>query len=177
MKGAMRNILLCLILSAFMFSLGFLFGQRWSSSSLKSHSGPPPIRMMVNPEPEEKTDSSLTFYKTLEGELTRSITEKMDNVKEFKQRPKVAESSAKIIYSVQIGSYRKKEEAILTSQALKRDGFGDVYVTVADIKGKMYRVRLGHFLRREDAQRMVERIREKTNRNAIVVRYEKGEKE
>jgi len=166
-----------------MFSLGFLFGQRWSPSHLSSDQGPQRIRMMVTPQTEEIKEGPLTFYRTLEEEKGRSLIEdrKKDRVEEKKERKEgmIQPQVTRPLYSVQVGSYSRMEEANSQVEALKKDGFSDIYIMVAksEGKGKLYRVRLGRFGGREDAQRMAEKIKYNTRRDAIVVRYEKGGKE
>lgn len=181
MNKGLRYFLLALILSGFMFSIGFLLGQRWHSPSTISSSGPQRIRMMVTPEPEKSMDRTITFYSALEGDRSKSyqdiqIKNRIDETKASKEA-RLHPPPSGTLFSVQVGSYRKKEDAHLRMEALKRNGFNDTYITMADDKGRFYRVRLGHFNTRKDAQRMAEKIKAKTGWDAIVVRYEKAEGE
>ncbi len=62
-----------------------------------------------------------------------------------------------VVFRVQVGAFRRRENAEVLVQRLHRDGF-QAYITYA---AGLYRVRIGTFTDREDAEQLVQELREK----------------
>jgi cell division septation protein DedD len=126
-----------------------------------------------NPIPKE----DLTFFDTLKDKEKKSvalqpkkatppIAQKTKQPPEKKTDPKKVSippptSGASGAYTIQVASFSDKKGAETLSQKLKKKGY-DAYVAAGEVpeKGTRYRVRIGHYPSRSDAQRAAERIQE-----------------
>lgn len=126
-----------------------------------------------NPIPKE----DLTFFDTLKDKEKKSVA--LQTKKETKpiaqktKRPPEKKSDPKKVsvppptsgpsgaYTIQVASFAERKGAETLSQKLKKKGY-DVYVAAGEIpeKGTRYRVRIGHYPSRAEAQKAAERIRE-----------------
>lgn len=69
------------------------------------------------------------------------------------------------VFRVQVGAFRRRENAVILVQQLQRDGYRAYISHVAGL----YRVRIGAFTNREDAEQLVEALRAK-NYDVFVAR-------
>lgn len=115
-----------------------------------------------NPIPREE----LTFFDTLKDKEKKSVA--LQPKKETKPKKQAAPSTKVSIppptsgaYTIQVASFADKKGAETLSQKLKKKGY-DAYVSTGEIpeKGIRYRVRVGHYPSRADAEKAAERIRE-----------------
>jgi len=133
-----------------------------------------PSKTKSNPE-EDQSDLELTFYQTLlkkEGiisnqtEQANSINKSPQIGKEDEQK-KPSEAKQKVSkevkantksfkgYTIQIGAFQEKKEAVTMANTLGKKGY-PVYIVSSNIpmKGMMHRVRVGHFQDIEDAKKL-----------------------
>jgi septal ring-binding cell division protein DamX len=126
-----------------------------------------------NPIPKE----DLTFFDTLKDKEkknvalqpkkeTQPVTQKTKRPPEKKTDPKKVSvppptSGSSGAYTIQVASFSDRKGAETLSQKLKKKGY-DAYVAAGEVpeKGTRYRVRVGHYPSRSDAQRAAERIQE-----------------
>jgi len=120
---------------------------------------------------EEKNITQFTFYDTLPKRSDTPLTEKAETVKtKAKKKASVAKKSAKKAktldqdmlrtrFTIQLGSFKKKEKAYALQNKLKKQGYL-VRVTPKKIedKGTYYRVRMGNFNAPEEAQEWVSKL-------------------
>lgn len=137
---------------------------------------PPPAPSAQAPgNPTLKDD--LTFFKTLKDKEKKSVAlqpkKETKPIAQKKKRPpekktdpvKVSvpppTSGSPGAYAIQVASFTNKKGAEGLSQKLKRKGY-DAYVTAGEVpeKGTRYRVRIGHYPNRAEAQKAAERIQE-----------------
>ncbi len=79
-------------------------------------------------------------------------------------------------YTVQVASSQSEEKALALAHRLKAKDY-PAYIEEVEIKGKKwYRVRVGSFRNREDAQRLVDKLKEKEGLKEIIV-WKRGESE
>lgn len=135
----------------------------------------------------------LTFFKTLKDKSSEnvalspkkegskaapSIKKEGKPKKEFKvakaKIPPVRDFSAPALqssgrYTIQVASFAEKEGADELAQKLKKKGYPS-YVTVGDVpqKGRWYRVRIGHYPDRTEAQRAADRIQKAEKLNFFI---------
>lgn len=117
-----------------------------------------------NPIPKE----DLTFFKTLKDKEKKSIALRPKKEAKLKKQTDPVKVSASPqpsgssgAYTIQVASFSDKKGAETLSQKLKRKGY-DAYVAAGQVpqKGTRYRVRIGRYPSRTDAQRAAERIQE-----------------
>ncbi len=182
MKRNMREVILALILSIIMFSFGYLFGQRRTSSLTPSPEGHPRVRMEASEELEEIEEGPLTFYKILErATVTSPRKEEKEKAKETREGKRKEKDRARTIkahtgdrYSIQVSSYRARAKAFSHLNALKRKGYKDLYITVVELegKGRWYRLRCGPFDKKEEAQKIAEKMSKGSGRKVFVVKLD-----
>ena len=80
----------------------------------------------------------------------------------LKSQPiKRIEKKVDLPYTVQVASFQSQEKAKALANGLVARGY-PAYIEEAEIKGKKwYRVRVSSFRNKEDAQKLVDRLREK----------------
>lgn len=125
-----------------------------------------------NPIPKE----DLTFFDTLKDKEKKSVAlqpkketkpiaqktkplEKKSDPKKVSVPPLTSGSAG--AYTIQVASFSDKKGAETLSQKLKRMGY-EAYVAAGEVpeKGTRYRVRIGHYPTRTDAQKAAEQIQE-----------------
>lgn len=137
---------------------------------------PPPAptaQAQSNPAPKE----DLTFFKTLKDKKEKSVAlqpkkETKPLAQKTKRPPEKSTESMKVsvpprstgssgAYTIQVASFSEKKGAETLSQKLKGKGY-EAYVTSGEVpqKGTRYRVRIGHYPNRTEAQKAAERIHE-----------------
>lgn len=86
------------------------------------------------------------------------------------QAREVAPSKPKGKFAVQVGSYQSESEANSTLGRWKKKGYS-AFVAVGQVpdKGKWYRVRIGGFESRDEAQKFLQKLKEKEKVSALVV--------
>lgn len=181
MKKGIGDLSWALILSVVMFFFGFLFGQRWASSPTSSSSSAHPrVRMELVEEIKGIEEGTLTFYKMLEranGKPPRKEEKgKVKNRKEKKRKEKDRhiETQQGDRFSVQVSSYRTKEQALSHLDELQREGYRSLYITVVEIdgKGRWFRLRSGPFDKKDKAQKTAEQMIKESGRNVFVVKLD-----
>ncbi len=151
-------------------------------------SPPPPKRDLSaqapgNPIPKE----DLTFFDTLKDKEKKNVA--LQPKKETKpaaqttKRPPEKKTDPKKVsvpslasgaYTIQVASFSDKKGAETLSQKLKKKGY-EAYVAAGEVpeKGTRYRVRIGHYSSRGDAQRAAERIQE-TEKLSFLITTDSG---
>lgn len=86
------------------------------------------------------------------------------------KKPVVEEEKPKGKFAIQIGSYQSSEEATSSLNQWKKKGY-PVFMAVGQVpdKGTWYRVRIGGFGSRDDAQKFLEKLKAKEKVSALVV--------
>ncbi|MBI2346322.1 MAG: SPOR domain-containing protein [Deltaproteobacteria bacterium] len=89
---------------------------------------------------------------------------------EGEQGPVRIKSSGGMAYAVQVGAYQEQREAAYFVEEWKAKGY-PAYLMTADLgdRGRWYRVRLGGFATREDAEHYLVELKSKETVNGIVV--------
>jgi cell division septation protein DedD len=93
-----------------------------------------------------------------------------DGGKPVAETPPPAEAKPKGKFTVQVGSYQSSEEATASLANWKKKGYS-AFMAVGSIpnKGTWYRVRIGGFPSREEAQKFLEKFKTKEKASALVV--------
>jgi hypothetical protein len=180
MKIGMKEVLLAFTLSLIMFSSGYLLGQRRTSSLTPFPAGHPRVRMELTEELEEIEERPLTFYSILERESgnphkkegKKEVFRKKESKSKEKTRAIVAGSEDR--YSIQVSSYKKRVKALSHLNELKRKGYKDLYITAVEIEGKgsWYRLRCGPFDKKDEAQKLAEKMSNESGRKVYVVKLD-----
>ena len=104
--------------------------------------------------PEQSSRSpeqEITFYQTLtDSEKTKkNETNKREAVKENDKR-----IQAKKAFTIQVGSFKKKSDALMLASRLKQKGY-DAYLEYLALPGKdiWHRVRIGSYMSRREAEK------------------------
>jgi cell division protein FtsN len=151
---------------------------------------PSPAMAEVKPTEKKATALSkkddLTFFKTLKGKKEGNVAlkPKKEIVKAKQKEPmqtaKLAKTSARPVsmvhsgsskrYAIQVASFSEKKGADQLAQKLKKKGL-DSYVVAGDVpqKGKWYRVRVGSYSNRDEANKAGNRIHESERLNFFVI--------
>ncbi len=99
----------------------------------------------------------------------KEVPAKTEAKKETKPETK-GEIKPKGKFSVQVGSYQSEREAATSLGHWKKKGYS-AFVAVGQVpdKGTWYRVRIGGFNNRDDAQKYLQKLKEKEKVSALVV--------
>jgi len=138
---------------------------------------PPPKNAPIAPAPGSPIPKEdLTFFDTLKDKEKKNVA--LEPKKETK--PKKKADSLKLslpkqtsgpsgAYTIQVASFTDKKGAETLSQKLKKKGY-EAYVAAGEVpeKGTRYRVRIGHYPSRTDAQRAAERIQEEEKLSFLI---------
>lgn len=134
------------------------------------------VQSPVNPSGDEKQSVMnnatsrplITFYDTLSK--TRGKEKEPQTAKTAGETKKETDNAPKKIYTVQVGAMKDKALADVMVSKLKRAGYS-AYIASSESSGKgtWYRVRLGTFPNKEDAQREVVKIKKNEGMQATVV--------
>jgi DedD protein len=86
------------------------------------------------------------------------------------ETPAVTETKPKGKFTIQVGSYQSSDEASAALSGWKKKGYS-AYTAIGNIpqKGTWYRVRIGGFASREDAQKFLDKFKAKEKASALVV--------
>lgn len=153
-----------ILLGLLIFSSGVLMGikmERRRSAALKEVS---PLQVEVEEalkeakaEKEKKGKVPLTFYETLTKEEKEGAAErkaaKEETKREEERAPEVKPPAAEL-YFVQVASFRQKANAKSLMRRLKEKGYKVRIVQVTLGKGKWWRVKVGGFAERGEAERV-----------------------
>ena len=115
--------------------------------------------------------TELTFYKSLTNSGNRKTTEKKRIIKtEKKKTVKKTVRAERGKFSIQCGAFREKSQAErLGSELKKKYGFSSWIEPITGQGERMYRVKLGHFGTREQAQAyQKQRLLPKGLRNCVI---------
>ncbi len=138
-------------------------------------SAPPPPEPSAQAPNDPMPKEDLTFFKTLKDKKEKNVAlqpkkatkpiaqktkrppEKSTDPVKVSVPPRTSESPG--AYTIQVSSFSEKKGAETLAQKLKRKGY-DAYVTAGEIpqKGTRYRVRIGHYSNRAEAQKAADRI-------------------
>lgn len=165
------------------FSIGFYVGKKTSSTSTPSTpSSPPPYEIEVVPPetsirsfPPSKTEPSVPST-TEEGKgipfqettTSPSVSQNLPSVPEGEGKKELSTRKGPI-YTIQIASFRDGESADHLLKFLESRGY-DAYIEKASLgkKGIWFRVRVGTFSSREEAEKYLERLKGKENLEGYV---------
>jgi len=103
-----------------------------------------------------------TFPKTLKGEESVPLTLKRSTPAKRPKSPVVRRAPMRGTYTIQVGSFTDDSPAAALTQQLKDKGY-HAYVIKSDVPGMgvRWRVRVGHFKNRVEAQRVAQRLQKK----------------
>lgn len=134
------------------------------------------VQSPVNPSGDEKQSVMnnatsrplITFYDTLSK--TRGREKEPQTAKTAGETKKETDNTPKKLYTVQVGAMKDKALADAMVSKLKKAGYS-AYIASSESSGKgtWYRVRLGTFPNKEDAQREVAKIKKNEGMQATVV--------
>ena len=154
-----------ILLGLLIFSSGVLMGikmERRRSAALKEAS---PLQVEVEgalkeakaEKEKEKGKVPLTFYETLTKEEKEGAAErkaaKEETKREEERAPEVKPPAAEL-YFVQVASFRQEANAKSLMRRLKEKGYKVRIVQVTLGKGKWWRVKVGGFAERGEAERV-----------------------
>lgn len=121
------------------------------------------------PEPTEKSQDA--------PKPAKPVTKDSEPVKQTpvdKPVPADKQKSVKSAISgwvVQVGSFSKKRNATKLRDQLRKEGMASFVVTGKSDKGAVYRVRVGPEINREDAEKLQQKIKQKTKLSGLVMQY------
>ncbi|MBI3030267.1 MAG: SPOR domain-containing protein [Candidatus Rokubacteria bacterium] len=184
-RGARRFVFLALcglVILSVGFVLGVVVGQKWTRSR-PLQAGPEPARKppasarralseaegVQPPQIQEK----LTFYETLTAPLGATPPPPKAEAPRVEAKPRPPLEAARPLeagreaaappepgYTVQVVAYRARPAADEMERKLREAGFDAYVATSSGDEGRAtYRVRVGSFASRGEAQRMAERLR------------------
>ena len=175
--GARRFVFLALaglVIVSLTFVLGVVVGQKWTHgrpphvSSETAKKPPPPSRRALSeaeavkpPQIQEK----LTFYQT----LTAPLAATPPPPKAESPKPEVTAREESSTYTIQVVAYRASPAAEEMERKLKDAGFDAYVATISGDDGRAtYRVRVGSFSTRAQAEQMAERLRSERGLSTFV---------
>lgn len=133
---------------------------------LEKQGTPPVVETPVTEAPPVETPPAETLQaETPPAEIAQALP-KTEGVIQMK-------APASSQFSIQVGSYPNMDEANLKISDWREKGY-PAYIMIADIadRGRWYRVRIGGFATKDDAQKYLDQFVEKENSEAIIVRNE-----
>ncbi|GEM_PF-1630432 len=126
----------------------------------------------ITPQSTPAPKDDLTFFKTLKDKKEKEIALQPKPMKPLKKENRVKKQAEPVQvsvpprsagssgpYTIQVASFAERKGAEALSQKLKRKGY-QAYVATGEVpqKGIRYRVRIGHYPNRAEAQKAAERI-------------------
>ena len=139
------------------------------------------------PSAEVKPDTSLTFYENLVNKQTTDLTppsvpSEPKAVTPMETAPAQAEKGGEEVtlagYTVQVGSFQSLDIAEGIVESFKKKGYSPSLATVSFPNGRTWhRVRLGNCNSREEAEVLVQKIKEGGNFEPMIISPEKGNKD
>lgn len=159
------------------FGTGFIIGMWYQTNESMSSLQIEPATQA--PPPTSVSDNEMTFYSTLTRSPGVSAAERSDtkDVREVpppsppppRQSTPSPPSASKLRYSVQVGSFRARDEAERLYAVLsKKDYMTVIKTALVPDKGIVYRVLVGQFASRDAAQRVAQRLKSR-ERLAVMV--------
>lgn len=160
------------------FGAGFITGMWY-----QTHDQYRPLALDPEPQtPVDKSDENLTFYSTLTHSDTSTDSQIKPNSRGIQQRttPEPSALSSQMAttatrqltdqqFSIQVGSFRARDEAENLHKLLANKGYKTVVKTaLVPGKGILYRVRVGQFAERETARRVANRLRSEERLAAMI---------
>ena len=107
-------------------------------------------------------------YELREEPVAKKV-ERKETISKPRITPETHPSKVDLPYTVQVASSQSEEKAFALVNRLKVKGY-PAYVEEAEIEGKKwYRVRVGSFRNRDDAQRLVDKLKEKEGLKESIV--------
>ncbi|MGB3942821.1 MAG: SPOR domain-containing protein [Candidatus Manganitrophaceae bacterium] len=157
----------------------FPVGDQQAPPPEKDQSSRPPIPGGLS------TKKDLTFFETLKDKKEKNLSPspKKESPPKRQTEPaktalapesgSVKSSSSARLYTIQVASFTEKKGAETLIDQLKRKGY-PVYLETGEIhrKGRFYRVRVGHYSSRAEAQKEGERIGQAEKLNFLVTAEE-----
>jgi cell division septation protein DedD len=177
-----------LILGGLIFAAGVMIGQRLVQCPEPTVADP--LKQLDKISARPQIDSrALSFPETLSGPRPKPIhrpdaTPKASNGENSAeenlrsaptdQKDKVSPSTAAGRYCMQVASYHERTQAQTLVDRLSKRGYLEVRVVegTTSEKGVVFRVRVGHFTSREDAERQKEKIAAEENLSVLIVTEE-----
>ena len=123
---------------------------------------------MQSPEKSEPTQVGQTSEEALTSE-TKKVQKKEEKSKPISVKSSAAKEENRPFYSVQVGVFKNKENALtLVKHFTKLNYRAFSYETSGKNKGQLYRVLIGRFDKKKEAETMANNIRSKENTGAMV---------
>jgi cell division septation protein DedD len=150
-----------------------VFPDELEDSPVKPTSETPELEFTYPEKLTEKEKIPQTIVQ--KKELTKAIQEKKSELKPAAESIAETDPVAQIIqkdnFSIQVGSYKSAEGAGDKILYWKERGY-DAYLSIGEIAGKgtWYRVRIGRFVSRQDAQDYLEVLSDKEKVSGIIVK-------
>jgi cell division protein FtsN len=144
----------------------------------KSEPSPDPSE----PSAETKPDTPLTFYDSLVNKETTDLTSstvppepKLSETVPTQEGKGTGEGTG---YTVQVGSFQSLDYAEGIVESLKKKGYSPSLATVSFPNGKTWhRVRIGNCNSREEAEVLVQKLKEGGNFEPMIISPEKGKED
>jgi len=114
------------------------------------------------PTPAPSPPDRPSFPKALKEETSVPLTPRKSAPPKKPKKPAVQRSAARGKYTIQVGSFAEESPAAALTKRLKGKGY-DAYVIKSDVPGVgvRWRVRVGHFENRVEAQSVAQRLQKK----------------
>lgn len=161
------------------FFLGFLTGKSYQEKKIdvvkpevETKASPKQEKTVVSEKkdaPEQHSQSpeqEITFYQTL---TDTEKTKKKETSKREAVKEKDKGTQAKRAFTIQVGSFKKKSDALMLESRLKEKGY-DAYLEYLALPGKdiWHRVRIGSFMSRREAEKTAKIIETKEGLPTLV---------
>lgn len=173
-SGKSILIIIVILISGFSFSLGYLVGKKSDTFSdrklVEKKNRVNPELPPVSPDEFDRTVDTI-IKKDLEiaSSTKRSSTD--NKVRSHKEPSK--RTSAKITeentYSVQVGAFKRLADAKKLEKRLDNNGFNSYILTVKLKKGSLYKVRVGRYDSRAEAEEDASEIKNIKGLDAFVL--------
>ena len=168
-----------IVLMIGIFYLGYYVGSTRAKAEATGQPLPPlpDLLSLQIPKPEE-----FTFYKTLTENDSKTVSidvklrpaesapqvVKREATAELRVKPETkavlkpaATAGGKLRYTIQFASYSEKNLAEEEVKTMKKQGYAAFVVVFNQGKSTWYRVRLGRFANRSDAEKLLQEVRSK----------------
>lgn len=162
-------IVLAMFVAGGSFALGFFVGKATDSANIAKEvvSGPSAAEPVLLPHLPPKP-------RTTEDAKTKEALPAVEGVREVAKPPKEAlprkpkeSAETKAAFSVQTGAFKSAEEADALKKRLEAKGF-EVYILSRGQESPLYKVRVGRYEGRKEAEETALRLRESEGINAFV---------
>ncbi len=176
--------LTCLVLLSLTFFLGFLAGRQWARGQQREARGEqdkqavlagrvPAPKAWVGIKDREagrlpQIQERLTFYHTLTAPPASAPTSPALKAPDASATLKEPEKER--AWTLQVGAYRSRSQAAALQRALAASGYDAYLATVTGQDGAIhYRVRVGTYPTRAEAEQVSERLRAERSLAALIV--------